>query len=64
MTREQAMRFLPAMFRKAVLAGGDGSTLTAISVFINWLYKNHFMIVSRKEQLALEKPQPERRLEI
>ena len=54
MTREQAMKFLPSMFRKSALGGGNGSTLTAMSVFINWLYKNHFEIISRKERASLQ----------
>ena len=55
MTKGQALEFLPALFRKSVLAGGNGGALTAISVFINWLYKNHFVIMSRKEMPPVEK---------
>lgn len=43
------MKFLPALFRKSYLNGGDGSTLTAISIFITWMYKNGFEIRSFKE---------------
>ncbi len=49
MTREQAIKFLPALFRKTYLNGGDGSMLTAVSVFITWMYKNGFEIRSFKE---------------
>jgi hypothetical protein len=49
MNREQAMKHLPALFRKSYLHGSNGSTLTAISVFLSWLYKNGFEIRSFKE---------------
>jgi len=48
-TREQAMKFLPALFRKSYLNGGDGSMLTAVSVFVTWMYKNGYEIRSFKE---------------
>lgn len=50
MTREQAMAKLPALFRKTYLSGGNGETLTAISVFLTWLYKNGFEIRSSEER--------------
>lgn len=49
MTREQALKFLPDLFRKSSALGVAGETLTAVSVFITWLYQHGFTVMSRKE---------------
>ncbi len=54
MTREQAMRILLDKFHKSYLNGSNGSTLTAISVFLTWLYKHGWTVMSREELKRLE----------
>ena len=49
MTRDQAMKILPDLFRKM----GTGMSIDSVATaraFVDWLYRHHFIIISRKEQ--------------
>ena len=49
MTKNQAMKILPELFRKM----GTGMSIDSVATaraFVDWLYKHHFIIISRKEQ--------------
>jgi hypothetical protein len=54
-TRQQAMKILPDLFRKM----GTGMSIDSVAsatAFIDWLYKHDFAILSRKERKT-EKPE-------
>ena len=49
MTRDQAMKILPDLFRK-MGTGMSIDSVTAARAFVDWLYKHDFLITSRRER--------------
>ena len=49
MTRDQAVKFLPDIYRK-MGAGQSVDSMVSARAFVEWLYQHHFVILSRKER--------------
>ena len=54
MTREQAMKYLPALFRK-MGTGMSIDTVASATAFIDFLYRHGFIVLSRAERAKLER---------